>query len=742
MIEKELCNLEGSVDSVVYRNEVNGFVVFTLDSGNEPVTVVGEIGNVEEGEELRLTGEYIDHPKFGPQFKAQLCERALPKTAAAIQKYLASGVIKGIGPVSAKRIVKMFGDTTLDIIEHDPDKLLEVEGITKKKVDTISSEFINAFGIRTLMSYLVKFTVSPSYGVKAWKILGKDALEIIKNNPFVLCRYEIELPFVKAQEIADSLDISHEDENRISAGISCVLLENTYSGHTCLPVDKLEDITCRMLEINSEDFYTVLQLNIDNGIIIEYIKKARKFIYLRPFYEAESYIAKRMEVMLKFSFDTGINYDEVIKIDESQNDIKYGQLQKEAINTALSKGLMILTGGPGTGKTTTLNAIISLFEQQGEKVFICAPTGKAAKRISEITGYDAKTIHRMLDIQPSDGTKFAFVHDESNPLECDVVIIDEMSMVDVLLFEALLHALPLNCKLVMVGDSDQLPSVGAGNLLKDLIESNTVSVVKLTEIFRQAEKSCIVTNAHKIVNGEMPELKKKDNDFFFFQRLSFDEVSDTVLELCNKRLPQAYKYSPIDDIQVLCPTRLGPIGTVEFNKKLQAVINPYNKLLPEIKTHTYTYRMNDKVMQTKNNYDIKWVREEEKGSGIFNGDIGTIMEVDRLSMSLKINFDGRICIYNNAMIEHLELAYAITVHKSQGSEFNVVIIPLLGGYDKLYFRNLLYTAVTRAKKMLIIVGSSKRVEYMVNNNRRTNRYSCLKNMLEEECNESPIQEML
>lgn len=742
MEENRLCNIEGSVDSVVYRNDANGFVVLTLDMGNEPVTVVGQLGNVDEGEELRLTGQYINHPKFGPQFQAQLCERSLPKTAAAIQRYLASGVIKGIGPVIAKRIVAEFGEDSLEIIEKTPERLVEVEGITARKYKKISQEYNKTFGVRALMMFLSKFNISPSYGVKAWKTIGENAVEMITSNPYILCKADIDLPFEKAEDMAKELKISNDDENRVSAGIGFVLKGNLSQGHTCLPLDRLKSTTCKALKIDEDLFDEVLQNEIENENLVIYNKKGRDFIYLREYYLAESYIAKRFSVMRRCVYDNGINFDDVIKVDEYQNNIKYGKLQKKAINVALSKGLMILTGGPGTGKTTTLNAIISLFEQQGDKVLICAPTGKAAKRISDLTGYEAKTIHRLLDIQPSDGDKFDFVHDQNNPLDCDVVIVDEMSMVDVLLFQSLLSALPLNCKLIMVGDADQLPSVGAGNLLKDLIESNAVTVVKLTEIFRQAEKSCIVTNAHKIVSGQMPELTKKDNDFFFFQRLSFDEVTKTTLELCCERLPKAYDISPTDDIQVLCPTRQGPIGVVGFNKQLQNILNPYNKLMPEIKTHTYTFRVNDKVMQTKNNYDIKWVRGEEKGCGIFNGDIGTVVDVNRRAMTLKIDFEGRICIYNLGMIENLELAYAITVHKSQGSEFNVVILPLFGGYDKLYFRNLLYTAVTRAKKMLIIVGSANRVKFMVENNRRTNRYSCLKSMLEAECSDDGTFQML
>lgn len=732
MQNKQLCHIEGSVESVVYKNEANGFAVLTLDIGGEPVTVVGELGNVDEGEELRLTGEYINHNKFGTQFKAQLCERALPTTAAAIQRYLASGIIKGVGPVLAKKIVKEFGDHALEILEHAPERLIEIEGITQKKCEKISMEFKHVFGIRSLMMHLSKYTISPSYGVRAWKRWGNPTLDMLSNNPYILCGFGIELPFQKAEEMAKDMKIPKQSEDRIKAGIASILVENTYSGHTCLPLDKLTEKACFMLEIEKSLFEIVLQLELSDENMVDYEKKGRKFVYLRDYYIAESFISRRIAFMKNSLYNNQIDFNEVIDIDEKQNNIKYENLQRKAINEALTKGFMILTGGPGTGKTTTLNAIISLFEQQGMTVMIAAPTGRAAKRISDLTGYEAKTIHRLLEIGFGEGDKIKFVHNETNLLDCDVVIIDEMSMVDSLLFEALLRAMGLNCRLIMVGDSDQLPSVGAGNLLKSMIDSTIVPVVTLKEIFRQAEKSCIITNAHKIVNGEYPDLSRKDNDFFFFQRLDFNEVLDMTVDLCKNRLPKAYEFSPIEDIQVLSPTRKGPLGVVELNKRLQEELNPPNKSLSEMKMTVYTFRQNDKVMQTKNNYDIIWSREDESGAGIFNGDIGIITEVDRPSATIKIDFEGRLCVYNLAMLEHLELAYAVTVHKSQGSEFNVVILPLLGGYDKLYFRNLLYTAVTRAKKMLIIVGSSKRVEYMIDNNRRTHRYSCLRDMLERE----------
>ncbi len=579
------------------------------------------------------------------------------------------------------------------------------------------------------MQFLSQLGVSPAYGVKVWKKWGLNSADMIKANPYILCSFGIDLSFEKAEEIAENMQIPKDSDNRLKAGINYILIENTFAGHTCLPFDRLMQKATELLEIDTETFERIVDEEITNINLVEYQKDDKKYIYLREYYIAESFISRRMLYMRSSLYNNHIDFDEVIDIDEKENGIKYEEHQRQAINLALQNGFMILTGGPGTGKTTTLNAIISLFEQQGLKVFITAPTGRAAKRISDLTGYDAKTIHRLLDIQPASDDRFSFVHNEENLLDCDVIIIDEMSMVDVMLFEALLRAMPLSCKLIMVGDSDQLPSVGAGNLLKDLIESKIVPSVKLTQIFRQAQESAIVKNAHMIINGQVPDLKQKDNDFFFIQRLEFSELTNTIIELQKQRLPKAYGFSPIDDIQILCPTRKGPVGVYELNKALQGVLNPYSKNSNELKTQAYTFRENDKVMQTKNNYDINWTRDDERGSGIFNGDIGIVKSVDKTAATLTIDFDGRLCVYNSAMQENLELAYAITVHKSQGSEFDVVILPLLGGYDKLYFRNLLYTAVTRAKKMMIVVGSSNRFEFMVNNDKRAFRYTCLKSML-------------
>lgn len=728
-MEEQLQELSGSVDSIVYLNENNGYCVLILDNGYEPITVVGELGNIDEGEELRLMGKYIDHPKFGPQFKAEVCERKLPSDLSAIRKYLASGVIKGIGHVLAKKIVDKFGEETFYIIENTPQRLSEIDGITNKKSKQIAEEFLKVSGVKSLMLMLSKYGVSASFGAKAWRRWGLDSEEVINKNPYSLCGDGIELPFLKADSIAAQIELPYDNPNRIKAGIKNVLKENASAGHTCLPKDKLCQITMNFLRIPEELFNEALNEELEEQNLCLFMKKQREFISLKDLFIAEDYISRRICLMKELSYDSQINFDDVIDLVEEEAEIKYESLQRKAINTALSRGFLVLTGGPGTGKTTTLNAIISLFSQQGLNVMITAPTGRAAKRISDLTGYEAKTIHRLLEVSFTVDDMPRFNKNENNQLDCDVLVIDEMSMVDAVLFESLLRALKINCKLIMVGDSNQLPSVGAGNVLKDIIDSGVVPTIELKEIFRQAQKSAIVVNAHKIVKGEEIDLKRKDSDLFFFQRLEFDALQELIVDLVANRLPSAYGYTAKDNIQVLSPTRKGPAGTVELNNHLQLRLNPPDRNKPEIKTFGTVFRVGDKVMQVKNNYDITWSKDKEQGAGIFNGDIGTIIEIKKAIGMLKIDFDGRICNYPSTALEQLELAYAATVHKSQGSEFDVVILAVLGGYDKLYYRNLLYTAVTRAKKMLIIVGSSQRVKYMIDNNRRTLRYTLLKNML-------------
>lgn len=743
-MEQQILHIEGTVENVLFKNESNGYIVLDLDAGGELITVVGELGDIEDGEGLILEGNYITHPKFGTQFKAEYCERKLPDTVVNIRKYLSSGAIKGIGPSLAKRIVAVFGDATLDIMENDPYRLSEVKGISAKKCEEIAGEVKKIFSLRCIMSYLSKYGVKSQFAMKTYQKFGDGAFDVVQSNPYILCGNGIELDFKKADSIASDIKIEKNSPKRIIAGIQYILNVNAMGGHTCLPLESLAVKVQEILQINERDFYSAYNIALDENELFEYIKKEREYVYLPDYFYAEKFIADRVKILRDFTSPVDYDYNVLIDLEEEEKGIKYAELQRSAITSAISKGLMVMTGGPGTGKTTTLNAIISIFEKQGYNVLLTAPTGRAAKRISDLTGYDAKTIHRLLEVEFDVGGKLKFKHNETNPLVCDVVIIDEMSMVDVLLFESLLRALRLGCKLIMVGDSDQLPSVGAGNILKDIIDSGIVPVTELKEIFRQAKQSCIVTNAHKIVRGEYPDLTQKKNDFFFFSRSDYQDAVKLISDLAKTRLPKAYNYSSFDDIQILTPSRKGTLGSVELNKVLQDVINPPAVSKPEMKSVLFTFREGDKVMQIKNNYDIIWKRgEDEQGTGIFNGDIGRIVNINRAASELVINFDGRIATYTFDLMAQVELAYAITVHKSQGCEFEAVIMPIIGGFEKLYYRNLLYTAVTRAKKLMILIGSEEKIKNMVDNNRRTRRYTCLKRMLcrEEKDSQNSLFEM-
>ena len=728
-MEQKLLHVEGTVENVLFKNEANGYVVLDLDAGGELITVVGEIGDIEEGEGLILEGYYDTHRRFGTQFRAEYCERKLPDTVVNIEKYLGSGAVKGIGPGLAKKIVAVFGEKTLDIMEHDPYRLSEIKGISAQKCEDIANEARKLFSLRCIMSYLSNYGVKSGIAMRTYQKYGPDAMELLKLNPYLLCGENIDLEFKKADTIAHDLHIPKNSDKRVIAGLQYILRANTTLGHSCLPLDVLLTKAENALGISEKDFYSSYNAALDDDELFEYIKNEREYVYLPDYYYAESFIADRIKVLKDFTSPEDFDFDALIDIEQEEHGIEYEELQRRAITSAVSRGLMILTGGPGTGKTTTLNAIISIFEKRGLRVLLTAPTGRAAKRMSDLTGYESKTIHRLLEVVYDKGGRLTFAHNENNPLDCDVIVIDEMSMVDVLLFEKLLRALRLGCKLIMVGDSDQLPSVGAGNLLGDLIASQAVTVIKLQEIFRQARKSCIVTNAHKIVSGELPDLSRKDSDFFFFKRNSPEAVSELLVDLARTRLPKAYNYSPVDDIQIIAPSRKGTLGTVEMNKLLQEKINPHDDKKPEVKGKLFTFRLGDKVMQTRNNYDIIWKKDEEQGTGVFNGDIGKIININMMTRNVIIDFDGRLTAYPFDTLDQIELAYAVTVHKSQGCEFEAVIMPLLGSFEKLCYRNLLYTAVTRAKKLLIIIGSEEDISRMVANNRRTRRYTCLKNML-------------
>lgn len=732
MENTEQIKISGIVEHIVYRSEETGFTVMEIDSDGELITAVGEITGIEEGEEVDLTGSYVVHSNFGRQFKVILTERRLPSTAHAMLKYLSSGTVKGIGPVLARRLVEEFGADTLEIAEKDPERLTKVRGVSPAKAQAINAELKRVFGIRAVMMFLSAYKISPVHSVRIWKRYGASSADVIRENPYVLCDEGIGIDFEKADEIATELGISSDSPHRIKAGIAHALYYNSRNGHTCLPYDKVVDISTEFLGASRLDVELCVNSMIETDVLSYCNINRKEYLYLSQLYTAERYCAMRTTLLANLA-DNNTDPDRWIDELEKKDKIKYEQLQREAIRMAMNKGILILTGGPGTGKTTTLNAIISLYKKQGLRVEIAAPTGRAAKRIAELTGYEAKTIHRLLEVDYRDSERSKFVHDEKNPLNCDVVIVDEFSMVDILLFEALLRAMPLGCRLIIVGDSNQLPSVGCGNVLGDLLACERLPTVTLTQIFRQAAESLIITNAHSIVSGEMPELKVRSKDFFFMPESLPHKAADTLISLVSKRLPTRYGFSPKWDIQVLCPSKMGELGTHNLNAALQQVLNPSDMMKPEHNFGGIIFRQGDKVMQIKNNYDINWTKDDgERGAGVYNGDIGEIIALDKRLATMKIRFDDRVAEYSFDQLNEIETAYAITVHKSQGSEFDAVILPLMGKHAKLHYRNLLYTAVTRAKKILIILGEEGTVAQMVANKRKTDRYTNLRKFVDEE----------
>ncbi len=720
----------GTVEDIVFYNEENGYVVLDMDCNNELVTAVGLLGDVHEGEELTLWGDYVNSPKYGRQFKAEVFERSLPKSKEAIRKYLGSGVIAGIGPAVAKRIVTAFGEDTLEIMESDSIKLASIKGITAERALSIGREFNKITGLRKAMTYFSKYGIQPITIASVWKQYEGRTMQVIKENPYIMCENGIELPFRDADRLAESLGIPKDSEERILAGILWCLRVNAANGHTCVRENDLSETVCYELEISEKSFWNAISIAENRGDVTLDDKYDERFVFLSEYYKAECYIAQKLAEMIQRKDSSETDYSEKIAGIEWTEGIQYEELQREAINGCMNNHIFILTGGPGTGKTTTLNAVISLCKQRGLKIKLAAPTGRAAKRMADLTGAQAQTIHRLLEVDFGAGGN-SFKRCEENPLSCDVLVIDEMSMVDTLLMCSLLKAVKSKTRLIMVGDSNQLPSVGAGNILRDLIASGRVPMVELKEIFRQAAESLIVTNAHRIVRGEMPVLNDKKSDFFFMPTESEEDTLRLVIELCKTRLPKTYGYTAFDDIQVLCPSKLGVVGTQSINQALQLALNPPAGNKQELKYFNQLFRTGDKVMQTKNDYDVEWRRGAEKSHGIFNGDIGLIRSADRANDRIEIDFEGRTAIYDTDMLKRVEHAYAVTIHKSQGSEYPAVIIPLPNGMDRLTYRNLLYTAVTRAKNILIVIGNSRKIQSMVENDRRALRYSCLKPMLED-----------
>lgn len=731
--KKQLLEMEGSVENIVYHNDSNQYTVMELSSGDALVTVVGTFPYISVGEKLHLYGTWTAHATFGEQFKSEAFERSRPETTSAMLKYLSSGAVKGIGAATAGKIIAAFGDDAIDVIENDPERLATIKGITLKKAREISGEMQRVNGIRDLMAFLGSFGVRPEDAVKVWKAYGADSVACIQEDPYRLCSDKIAVEFTVADKLAESLEYDRANVERVKAGVLYVLRHNLLNGHTCLPADKLCTAAAQMLGVSLEDAQAALYaLCRDFEAVCENFS-GRDFIFLPKQHRSEVYSADRIRMMLKYPPQSIVGIDREIEEIERSEGIEYAQLQKEAIRAALDKGLLILTGGPGTGKTTTLNAIIRILMEQGEQVFLAAPTGRAAKRMSELTGQEAKTIHRMLQVDWDENDNPVFQRNERNPLECDAVVIDELSMVDAYVFESVLRALPVGCRLILVGDSDQLPSVGAGNVIGDLIASGIFPTVQLSEIFRQSMESLIVTNAHRIVGGEMPVLNVRSSDFFFMPAEDAHAVSELVLSLAVTRLPKSYGYSPVADIQVLCPGRKGEIGTIELNKRLRERINPQAKDKPQVSVNGALFRVGDKVMQVKNNYDLPWSRPDgTSGEGVYNGDMGIVTDIDRAAGCMRVLVDDREVLYD---FEHaaaeLELAYAVTVHKSQGNEFTAVIMPVFPGAPQLSYRNLLYTGITRAKKLLILVGRRSAVADMVANDRKTRRFSGLMRFLTE-----------
>ncbi len=726
-MSEEFERITGTVEDITYINEDNGYSVFVVDVGGEPVTVVGIFPYINVGEQLELKGDYIIHPQYGRQFKAVEAIRRMPSTTAAVLKYLSSGAIKGIGPATAQMIVSKFGDETLNIIENDCEKLAVIKGISKEKAKKIGDEYMKLYGVREVMMKLSSFNITANEAMRIYKKFGLKSIEKIADNPYMLCKGNLGFSFARADEIANNLETEVDGAFRAEAGIEYILKHNLSNGHTCLPKYKLLAVSEKMLSYDFADLESILENLIYSGSLVKAKIEDKEFVFLPDYYYAEKYCANR--ILLSASVppsEIPVSLSRLEQI-ERETGVIYDKVQKQAITTALSSGMLVLTGGPGTGKTTTLKAIIAILKENGSKIALAAPTGRAAKRMSELCGEEAKTIHRLLEVEWGENDRQIFKRNEKNPLEFDCIIVDELSMMDIKLFEALLRAMRADCRLILVGDVDQLPSVGAGNVLNDIIESGKVSVVRLEKIFRQAQKSFIVTNAHRIINGEMPKISQNESDFYIANSAEPDEL---ITSLYSTRLKEKFGFTP-ENTQVLCPSKMRRTGTVNINNRLQSIINPENLMVKkEIKRKGFVLREGDKVMQIRNNYDVIWTKKNgEHGSGIFNGDIGVLEKIDKQTSTITVIFDDKTVMFTGEEIDDITLAYAITVHKSQGSEFDCVILPVCDLPPQLKYRNLLYTAVTRAKKLLIIIGKGADIKAMVDNDKKTLRYTAFKHFL-------------
>lgn len=719
------------VEEIIFRNELNSYTVATLDTFDGKATIVGYAPLINVGETVKVEGEWIYHPNYGEQLEITNIWTVTPSTVNGIEKYLSSGLIPHIGPKTAKRIVDRFGLDTLDIIQYNPEKLKEIEGIGDKKLKKIVEAFEEQGEIRDIMVFLQQYDITPNYSIRIYKKYGKDTIKIISQNPYKLSEDIFGIGFKTADKIAQKMGIDKNSPYRIEGGIRYTLMKYAGAGHSYVPKNELIQSTAQLLELEEYLVEGSLQdLAIKGTIHISTIDD-QVLIYYTPFHVAENNVSRKIVEISRVELkELDIDLDKAIKAIEGEEGIQFAEKQIEAIKESVEDGIVVITGGPGTGKTTTINAIIKIFEDQGLKVHLSAPTGRAAKRMTETTGREAKTIHRLLEYSFME-EDMAFGLNEDSPLDTDLLIIDEASMIDILLMNNLLKAIMPGTRLILVGDVDQLPSVGAGNVLKDIIESGVVKVVELDEIFRQAEESMIVVNAHRINKGEYPYLNRKGKDFYFIRETNPKIIADTVVELCKDRLPNYYGIDPLKDIQVLSPMKKGDIGINVLNKQLQEALNPKGFGKKEKILGDELFRVGDKVMQIKNNYSTEWeiIKDgvlQEKGEGVFNGDLGFILDIDDEDRVMKILFDDEKEVeYSFNQLDELKLSYATTVHKSQGSEFEVVVMPIYWGPPMLLTRNLLYTAITRAKRLVVLVGEEKYLKSMIRNNRIAKRYSSL-----------------
>ncbi len=732
-MQRETETLVGRVQNVTFENEESGFAVLELLTENgELMVAVGPLCGSVPGEELTLCGMYTTHPSYGTQFQAESCTFLLPENDNDILQYLSSGVLPGIGPAVARHIVARFGADSLQVLAQEPEKLAEVKGFSLKKAQKAAQVFTERYGAREVILSLMQLGLDMSVSTALYRHYKQDAVELIVENPYRMCEYPAFLSFSYADGIALFLGMEKDCDERIQASILTVMRHNLQNGHSCLPAEKLMNKVASHFDLSLDLVKEALLTLRDSGKVV-LLQGEKERVFLPDYYHAEMNAAHMLQKKIYTSSPVMENLEAHIQALEKRNNIIYDVQQKEAIRLAMQCGTLVITGGPGTGKTTAINAILSLFEQQAERVFLAAPTGRAAKRMSELTQRKASTIHRMLEVDFRAGMETpSFKHNAKNPLRCDVLVVDELSMVDALLFESLLSAVPSACRLILVGDIDQLPSVNAGDVMRGILQSGKVPYVKLEKIFRQAQTSLIVQNAHAIVRGE-PLQKSTMNDDFFYIRKSGKEAQDLVCELVKTRLPEKYGVSPIAEIQVLCPGHKGVLGTRALCEALQAQLNPKEEGRAEIASQDFVLREGDKVMQVKNNYDISWTRlDGENGQGAFNGDIGIVESIDKRAGVVVVLCEDRRVYYEQENLHELVPAYAITIHKSQGSEFEVVVLVISNSPEKLQFRNLLYTAVTRAKSLCVLVGEDKVLGQMLKNDDKNSRFSSFADFLKED----------